>query len=110
MKKFLPVLFLSSLLVACATVSPTGTVVTPSPQVAFVQACGSLNIAMNTLVQVRASGKFVPTESQKQQVELIYQSVLPMCGPGVPLPADPTAAAQKVTAAVTTLSVMEAVK
>lgn len=91
-------LALSLCLASCAT--------TQSTQVAYVQACGAYSAAFSTAVSLRAAGKL--SQADIDAITLMDTTVTPICTG--PLPADPTAATQQVTAAVTTLLLMEAAK
>ncbi len=88
---------------ACAS---TGNVQldTHSAQVAYVQACSAYGSAFNAALQLRKDGKL--NQAQIDQVTLLDSQITPICTG--PLPANPAAATQQITAAVTTLGIMEA--
>ena len=105
------------LLTACATVTPTtstGTVATGtaastiSAQAAYYNACYGPRGYRLSLQSVTALGKagLLP-KSAIPQINLMDQNISPLCESGKP-PANITAATAKITAAVTTLGVDEA--
>lgn len=77
-----------------------------STQVGYTQACAAYGAAFDTALQLRVAGKL--TRAQIDQVTLIDSQITPICT-GT-LPADPTAATQQITAAVTTLTILEVAK
>ena len=90
MKRFLTVA-ISLALTACATPQQT--------QTTFVQACGAYNVALNSAVQLRISGKLSPSEIDS--VTLVDQTVFPLCT-GT-LPTDGNSALATVEAATANL-------
>lgn len=84
--------------------SPQAT--TQSAQVTYVQACGAYNAAFKAALDARVAGKL--NASQIAQVSLVDSQITPICTG--PLPADPTVATQQVTAAVTSLAILGAVR
>ena len=92
MKRFL-IVAISLALFACATPQQT--------QTTFVQACGAYNVALNSAVQLRLSGKLSPSEIDS--VTLVDQTVFPLCTG--PLPADGSSALATVEAATAKLTV-----
>lgn len=104
MKKLL-LLLAMSVLASCASV--TGPSATPqSAQTAYAQSCAAYGAAFEGALQLRIAGKL--NQAQIDQVTLIDQQITPICAG--PLPADPVAATQQITAAVTTLAILEAIK
>lgn len=92
------------LLSACAT---SGTQQTAqSTQVSYTQACAAYGGVFATALELRRAGKL--SRSEIDQVTLIDSQVTPICTGA--LPADPSAAMQQITAAVTTLAILEAAK
>jgi hypothetical protein len=89
-------LCLALLLAACSTTQDT--------QVGYVQACSAYAAAFSAAVTLRANGKL--GQKDIDAITLMDKEVTPICTG--PLPTDPTAATQQVTAAVTTLLIMEA--
>jgi hypothetical protein len=103
MKKIIIVIQLF-LLAACASLSsPSAT--TQSAQAAYVQSCAAYGAAFATATELRSAGKL--NQAQIDQVTLLDQQITPICTG--PLPADPTAATQQVTAAITSLAILEAI-
>ena len=96
-------IFLASLmalaLAACATT-------TPQAQTQYVQACAAYGAALTTAATLRKDGKL--TAAQIAQVSLVDQQITPICTG--PLPANPTAQTQQITAALTTLAIMTGAK
>jgi uncharacterized protein YceK len=104
MKKLL-LLLAMTVLAGCATVS--GPAATPqSAQVAYSQSCAAYGAAFEGALQLRIAGKL--NQAQIDQVTLLDQQITPICTG--PLPVDPVAATQQITAAVTTLAILEAIK
>lgn len=99
MKK-IAILVLAMLLSACATQSES----TQSVQETYVQACVAYGAAFGTAVALRKAGKL--NAPQIAQITLVDDEVTPICT-GT-LPADPDAATQQITAAVTRLVILEA--
>jgi hypothetical protein len=89
------------LLTGCATTSQA-----PATQVAYTQACAAYGVAFSGALEMRRAGKL--TKAQIDQVTLLASQITPICT-GT-LPADATAATQQITAAVTTLTILETVK
>lgn len=85
-------------LAACTTTQTT--------QVTYVQACGAYSAAFSTAVALRQAGKL--SQAEIDTITLVDSKITPICTG--PLPVDPTAAAQQVTAAVTQLLILEAAK
>jgi uncharacterized lipoprotein YajG len=83
-----------------------GCATTQSAQTGYTQACAAYGAAFSTALQLRIAGKL--NKAQIDQVTLIDGQITPICTG--PLPADPTAATQQITAAVTTLAILEAAK
>ena len=81
---------------ACATT-------TPQAQTQYVQACAAYGAALTTAATLRKDGKLTP--AQIAQVSLVDQQITPICTG--PLPANPTAQTQQITAALTALAIME---
>jgi hypothetical protein len=99
MKKLFLILCITMLaLVGCAT--------TQSTQVAYVQACGAYTTALSIGVKLEQEGKLTPSEIT--QITMLDKQVYPICSG--PLPVDPTAATAQITAAITTLTILETVK
>lgn len=90
----------------CAILALSGCATTQSTQTTYVEACAAYGAAFNVALQLRVAGKM--NQSQIDQVTLIDQQITPICTD--PLPADPTAATSQITTAVTTLTMMEAIK
>jgi hypothetical protein len=86
------------ILAACST--------TQSAQQHYVQSCAAYNAALSTAVELRIAGKL--TQSEIDSITLIDNQATPICTGQ--LPADPVAAARQVTAAITTLTILEATK
>jgi hypothetical protein len=99
MKKLL--IIAAILLAACSS-----TATTQSAQVKYVQACAAYNAAFTTALNMRIAGKLTP--AQIQQVTLLDDQITPICTGS--LPASPEAATAQITTAITTLTVMEAIK
>lgn len=91
-------------LAACQSMPSQSTA--QSTQVTYTQACSSWGAAFATALELRRAGKL--NQAQIDQITLLDAAVNPICTG--PLPADPTAATQQVTTAVTTLVILEAVK
>lgn len=87
------------MLAGCATSTPQ------QVQAQYVQACSAYLAGITVALDLRQAGKL--SKPQIDQITLIDNQIAPLCVG--PLPADPTAAAQQVTAAVTTLAILEAV-
>jgi len=85
----------------CVTVAPQ-----QSAQVAYAQSCAAYAAAFDVLVALRKGGKL--NQAQIDQVTLIDGQITPVCT-GT-MPQDPTEATQHITAAVTSLTILEAVK
>jgi hypothetical protein len=101
---FLAMLGLTALtLTGCMT--PTTQPTPQATQVSYTQACAAWGAGFSVALEMRRAGKLSP--SQIDQITLLDNTVTPLCTG--PLPADPTQAAQQVTAAVTTLAILEAV-
>lgn len=75
-------------------------------QLTYTQACAAWDAAFQAALQLRIAGKL--NKAQIDQITLLDSQATPICTG--PLPADSTAAAQKVTAAVTTLTILELAK
>lgn len=104
---FLAVLALGSTLALAGCVTPNPNL-TPqqSTNLTYTQACAAYGAAFSAALQLRLAGKL--NQAQIDQVTLLDSQVTPICTG--PLPADSTAAAQQVTAAVTTLTILELAK
>src|SRR5574337_367544 len=83
-------------LAGCATT-------TQQAQVQYVQACGAYGSAFSAAVQLRSAGKL--NRAQIDAVTQIDKQITPICTG--PLPTDPAAATAQVTAAVTTLGLID---
>jgi uncharacterized protein YceK len=104
MKKIIFTLMLSlTILSGCAGITGS-TATTQTAQVTYAQSCIMYAGAFNVALQKRQAGKL--TANQIAQISLIDQQITPICTG--PLPKDPVAATQQITAAVTTLSVLAA--
>jgi PBP1b-binding outer membrane lipoprotein LpoB len=102
MKKLLIISAL--LLTACST---TQTV--QSVQTTTVQACTAYKAAFDTALAARKAGKL--NQTQINQITMLDSQIYPICHPADGnLPVDANDATQKITAAVTTLTILEAVK
>lgn len=86
---------------ACAT--PTAT--PQQMQIAYVQACVTYNAGFGTAVALKQAGKLNP--SQIEQISLIDATITPLCTG--PLPANPQTATAQITAAVTSLAILETI-
>lgn len=75
-------------------------------QMNYTQACSAWGAALSTAIQLRIAGKLTPNEID--QITLLDSQVSPICTG--PLPTDSTAVTQQVTAAVTTLTLLELAK
>lgn len=84
---------------ACATT-------TPQAQTQYVQACAAYGAALTTAATLRKDGKL--TAAEIAQISLVDQQITPICTG--PLPANPTAQTQQITAALTSLAIMEGTK
>jgi uncharacterized protein YceK len=103
MKKLLLLTIIA--LAGCASVTgPAAT--TQSAQVAYTQACAAYGAAFEGALQMRIAGNL--NQSQIDQVTMVDAQITPICTGA--LPADPTSATQQITAAVTTLAILEAIK
>lgn len=102
MKRFILLIAAAVMLAACTTAGQPPT--TQQTQVAYVQACAAYSAAFSAAIAARQAGKLTP--EQIQQISLIEAQITPICTG--PLPADPTAATQQITTAVTTLGVLAA--
>jgi hypothetical protein len=91
---FLSVLALSS----CTT--------TQSTKQGYVQSCAAYNAAFSAALQLRIEGKL--NKSEIDSISLLDSQITPICTGK--LPTDPEAATQQITAAVTTLTILEAAK
>lgn len=87
-----------TLLTACAT--------TPQTQVAYVQSCSAYNAAFGAAIVLRESGKL--NQSQIDQVTMLDNQITPICTGA--LPTNPAQATSQITAAVTTLAILESTK
>jgi hypothetical protein len=92
--------FMGLTMAACTSVT------TQSAQVTYTQSCAAYGGAFNVALALRKAGKL--NQSQIDQVTLIDSQITPLCTG--PLPADPETATTQVTAAVTALTILEAVK
>ncbi len=109
MKKFFALLFavvlVFGLLAGCNSITGNQAT-TQSAQVTYVQACAAYGAAFSAALDARQAGKL--SQAQIRQISLIDTQITPICTG--PLPADPTAATQQITAAVTTMAIMGAVQ
>lgn len=94
-------------LAGCATPLAGQPAATPQQavQVSYTQACATYLAGMQVAIDLRRVGKL--NQSQIDQITIIDNQVAPICTG--PLPTDPTQAAQQVTAAVTTLAILEVI-
>lgn len=100
------ILILSLLTLAASTsgcASPTAESTLQTIQVSYAQACAAYSAAFAGALQLRKAGKL--NQAQIDQVTLLEGQVTPICT-GT-LPADTGAATQQITAAVTTLTIIE---
>jgi|SRR5882672_2847743 len=96
MKKLI---FLAILVLAgCATAQST--------QVAYVQACGTYGAALNIAVSMMNAHKL--TSAEIEQISVLDDQIYPICTGA--LPVDPAEATKQITAAVTTLTIIETIK
>lgn len=87
-------------LTACTTTSMR------DAQVAYTQSCAAYGAAFDTALQLRKAGKL--NDAQVKQVTIMDSQITPICTG--PLPADPNTATVQVTAAITALTILEAIK
>ena len=107
MPSMLIALALVTAVLICGCASLTGPAATPqSAQIAYTQACSAYGAAFEGALQMRIAGKL--NQSQIDQVTMVDAQITPICTGA--LPADPVAATQQITAAVTTLAILEAIK
>jgi hypothetical protein len=92
-----------SIIVLFTACSFTGT--TQSAQANYVRACSAYNAAFVGVYNAVKAGKL--STSQLDQAILLESQITPICTG--PLPKDPESATAQITAAVTTLTVLEAV-
>ena len=92
-----------SLMVALSTTGCATTQDQTVSPVAYVQACSTYGVALQTAVQLRQEGAV--NQTQIDQITLIDSQVTPLCT-GT-MPTDSAAFTQKVAAAVTTLTILE---
>jgi hypothetical protein len=105
MKKIIITLTLAFAMVGCTSISgPQAT--TQSAQVAYIRACGAYNVAFKAALDARIAGKL--NASQIAQVSLVDSQITPICTG--PLPADPTKATVQITAAITSLAILDIVR
>jgi hypothetical protein len=97
----LGVLGAAAVLAACQTMP--GATPAQSTQVTSTQACASWGAAFDVALQLRKAGKL--NRAQIDQITLLDSQVTPICTG--PMPTDPDTAAKQVTAAVTTLTILE---
>jgi uncharacterized lipoprotein YajG len=93
-------------LVLIAALALAGCATQQSAQVGYTQACAAYGAAFDAALQLRIAGKL--NRAQIDQVTLLDSQITPICTG--PLPVDPTAATTQITAAVTTLTILEATK
>ena len=104
MKKLLIVaagLVLANALAGCS--APSGNPPSPSAQVGYAQACAAYAGVFATALELRKAGKL--NRPQIDQVTLLDSQITPICTG--PLPADADAATRQITAAVTSLTIIE---
>jgi hypothetical protein len=94
-KLFLIAAISAALVAGCST--------TPATQTGYTQACAAYGAAFEVALQARKAGKL--NRAQIDQVTLVDSQVTPLCTGA--LPADPAAATQQITAAVTALTILE---
>jgi hypothetical protein len=92
------ILFLAGCAVPGQVQTPTQTT-----QVNYTEACAAYGVAFAGALELRRAGQL--SKPQIDQVTLLDSQVTPICTG--PLPTDATAATQQVTAAVTTLTILE---
>ncbi len=88
----------------CAAFSNTAT--PQQVQTQYVQACAAYGAAFSTALQLRVAGKL--SQAEIDTVSTIDSQITPICTG--PLPSDPAQATVQITAAVTTLGILEAAK
>lgn len=93
------------LLTGCASTAPAQSAA-QTTQASYAQACAAYGVAFAGALELRRAGRL--NRAQIDQVTLLDSQVTPICTGS--LPADATAAAQQVTAAVTTLTILEIVQ
>jgi hypothetical protein len=93
------------MLALCCVAALAGCANTQSTQVSYVQACAGYGVAFNTALNLRIANKLTP--AQIDQVTLIDSQITPICTG--PLPVNPEAATVQITAAVTSLALIEAI-
>ena len=98
--------FLLGLTAVCALAACAAPTSTQQAQVQYVQACTAYGSAFAAALTLREQGKL--SAQAIAQISILDQQITPICTG--PLPADPTTATLQVTAAVTTIAVIEAVK
>ena len=90
------------LLASILSLGAAGCAMTPTQnptQVTLYQACGSLYLAQTGAQALRSLNKLSVPEIQ--QLTIAQKTLVPLCNPNS-IPADPNAAAQQITQAVTT--------
>jgi hypothetical protein len=104
MKKLLVIaagLVLAHALAGCS--APSGNPPSAAAQVGYAQACAAYAGLFATALELRKAGKL--NRAQIDQVTLLDSQITPICSG--PLPADADAATQQITAAVTSLTIIE---
>jgi len=108
MKKLFAMLFATVLtlgmLAGCNSILGTGAT-TQSTQVTYVQACTAYGMVFSQAVSARKQDKL--SEANIKQISLIEAEITPICTGD--LPADPTAAIQQITSAVTRMAILGAI-
>jgi hypothetical protein len=90
----------------CTLPPPTSAPTAPVVQVTYAQACAAYGAAFAGVLQLRKANKL--NQVQIDQVTLLDGQITPICTG--PLPADASAATQQITAAVTSLTILETLK
>jgi hypothetical protein len=93
-------------MMSIGALSLAGCATTPNVQTGYVQACAMYEATFSTALQMRVDGKL--SKSTIDQITLLDQQITPICTG--PMPTDPTQAEVQITAAVTTLTILEASK
>lgn len=101
---------MNKILALITIISLAGCAATPSTpqqsQLSYAEACGAYGAAFATALQLRIAGKL--SQSQISQISLVDSQITPICTGAIP--ANPTEAAAKVTAAITSIATIEALK
>ncbi len=100
----LPIALWVAMLSGCSVFSPTAT--TQQVQADYVKACSAYSAAFSTALQLRVDGKL--TRDEVVKITTVDNQIYPICTG--PFPANPDVATQQITAAITTLVVLETAK